>query len=469
MLPIVEIPKLVEHYSLRFESLFTKEGFMYFQRYLSGLIISENKTVQGINQHFVIEPRDQSRLNRFLNTSKYDLEVINKKRIDLLQSNPKTAFKKGKDGGVLSIDDTLLEHYGKKMDHIGYIWDHVKHHSVLAHNVVNFHYSDNQTDYPLDFTFKIPVDVETLEKALEDANVHLNEKHQANKLEKTAKWRQYLLSRWGDYQYKKPELQKVYISKLMIAKDFLKNFVDTYPELNLPVCFDSWFTKPAFIKYVDEDLKLSFVAGIALKEMVILKGSKQLSLGEFALQLKTEHTKEQPVFKPTTFNYKGKKQTFYTYHKVHRIKNFDKRLLMISYTKEDLSGKARCFICNRHQWHAKRLSYISRHRWPVEVFHQEGKVEGLDKYQLRNFKAIKRHYAFVVMVYSILELARNDSTFLDQLQENFKADLDGSIAHWRRRVKASNLLNFVNFLALALKNGQSIESILQPFLKAIAF
>lgn len=469
MLPIVDIPKVVSHYSPHFSHLFKGEGLKYFERYLSGLILSENKTVEGINRLFVKDPRDQSRLNRFLNDSTYDLSALNKRRLELLQSNSKTAFKKGSRGGVLSIDDTLLEHYGKQMDEIGYIWDHVKHHNVLAHNVVNFYYSDEQTDYPIDFKFKKPVNVEQLEKALDDAEVHLNPTHREKKMEKTAKWRQYLLRRWGDYQYKKPILQQAYTSKIMIAKSFLKNFVEQYPDLKLPVSFDSWFTGPPFIEYIDKELRLAFVAGIALKEKVVLKGSKQKTLTDFAEDLQAAHTEKKPIFKPVTFTYKGQQKTFYIYHKVHRIKNFGRKLLMISHSKKDLSGKARCFICNRHQWHAKQLAYISRHRWPVEVFHKEGKAEGLDKYQLRNFRAIKRHYALVIMVYSILKLAQNDKAILDQLPIEFKANLDGSVAHWRRKLKAENLLNFVSFLILSLKNGQSMESILQPFVKAIAY
>ena len=471
MLPITRIPKLVEHYSSAFESLFRPESFMYFQRYLTGLILSENKTVEAMNRFYVVSPRHQCSFNRFLNTHAYDLDAINNKRLCLLQQNSTTAFKKASKmsrGGVLSFDDTLLEHYGKHMDHIGYIWDHSKHCYVLAHNVVNFYYSDDQTDYPINFEFKIPVNLEVLEQAMEQANIHMNATHRANKLTEQKKWRTYLLKRWGVYQ-KNPILQKAYRSKLVIAKDMLTDFCLQYPDLNLPVSFDSWFTKPWFCKYIDEELNLAFVGGLTTKEQIILKGGEKKSLEDFVKQLKSQHHKDNLIFKKTTFNYKDKKITYYIYHGVHRIKNFGKKNLMVSFSKEDLSDKVRLFICNRHHWHAKRMAFISRHRWPVEVFHQEGKAEGLDKYQLRNFVAINRHYAMVVLVYSILQIARTDKPFLEQLHDTFKEDLDGSIANWRRKLKADNLVNFVSYLLIALKNGRSVESILHPFLSAIAY
>ena len=60
MLPLVELPEIVRHYAPWFESVFSSEALLQFQRYLGGLIISENKTVEGINRLFVIDSRNQS-------------------------------------------------------------------------------------------------------------------------------------------------------------------------------------------------------------------------------------------------------------------------------------------------------------------------------------------------------------------------------------------------------------------------
>jgi len=64
MLPLVEIPAIVRHYAPFFTSVFSPAAFIQFQRYVSGLIVSENKTVEGINRIFVIDVRHQSSLNR---------------------------------------------------------------------------------------------------------------------------------------------------------------------------------------------------------------------------------------------------------------------------------------------------------------------------------------------------------------------------------------------------------------------
>ena len=69
MLPLVEIPDIVQHYAPFFTSVFSPQAFHQFQRYLSGLIVSENKTVDGINRLFVLDTRNQSSLNRLLTES----------------------------------------------------------------------------------------------------------------------------------------------------------------------------------------------------------------------------------------------------------------------------------------------------------------------------------------------------------------------------------------------------------------
>lgn len=104
MLPLVEIPELVRHYAPWCASVFSPEAFVQFQRYVSGLIVSENKTVDGINRIFVIDVRHQSSLNRLLTESPFSIEAVNQGRINRLSSLSGTQMQLK---GILSVDDTL--------------------------------------------------------------------------------------------------------------------------------------------------------------------------------------------------------------------------------------------------------------------------------------------------------------------------------------------------------------------------
>ena len=98
---------LVRHFAPYFESVFSPDAFVHFQRYISGLILSENKTVDGINRIFVTDTRNQSSLNRWLNASPFSVEALHQARLALLGDRAGSAIKPK---GVLSLDDTLLTH-----------------------------------------------------------------------------------------------------------------------------------------------------------------------------------------------------------------------------------------------------------------------------------------------------------------------------------------------------------------------
>ena len=53
MLPIVKLPSFVENILPRFSLIFKKAYLRHFGEYLTGLMVSENKTVTGINSQFL--------------------------------------------------------------------------------------------------------------------------------------------------------------------------------------------------------------------------------------------------------------------------------------------------------------------------------------------------------------------------------------------------------------------------------
>ena len=161
---------------------------------------------------------------------------------------------------------------------------------------------------------------------------------------------------------------------------------------------------------------------LAETDRVELKAG-QTTLKDFAAQLKLEHqqalqSQATPVFQKITIAFKGQRETYYSYCNTHRLANFGKQRLVINYGQADLSDNPTFFISNRLFWNGLGITRIRRHRWPVEVYHQEGKAEGLDQYQLRHFSAIQRHVALVAVVYSILRSAQHDPRLQEQLQRH---------------------------------------------------
>ena len=140
---------------------------------------------------------------------------------------------------------------------------------------------------------------------------------------------------------------------------------------------------------------------------------------------------------------------------------------MINYRQADLSDNPTFFISNRLNWQANGITRIRRHRWPVEVYYEEGKAEGLDQYQLREFDAIKRHVAFVAVVYSLLRAAQYDQDLQTKLQRQLKVNLDGNPADWRRATQAQCLWSLAIFISSGLAQGQTLQEIMPPLVRAI--
>ena len=144
-----------------------------------------------------------------------------------------------------------------------------------------------------------------------------------------------------------------------------------------------------------------------------------------------------------------------------------KQRLVINHNQADLADNPVFYISNRLVWQAAGITRIRRHRWPVEVYHEEGKAEGLDQYQLRDFSAIERHVALVAVVYSLLRTAQHDPDLRDQLQRQLKVKLDGSVASWRRASQAQSLWCLSLFISAGLAQGQPLPQIMAPLIRAI--
>lgn len=469
MLPLVEIPDIVQHYAPFFSAVFSPQAFQQFQRYVSGLIVSENKTVDGINRLFVLDVRNQSSLNRLLTESPFSVDVLHQTRLALLQSLPGTQMKPK---GVLSLDDTLLSHYGKHFENIAYLYDSAQKCYVWAHNLINLHYSDDLTDYPIDFRLWEPADLHSIETGLTSAGVRLRQNKHRLKDSEPKKWRQYLLGLWRRHQHK-PEVAKLYQSKLILAQQILSDFYATHPQDKLPVTFDNWYTQPAFCRFLDKTLKVSYVGTLSSDDLVVLKQGRQ-RLDAFTAHLQHEHHQAvkdggQPVFRKLSIPYKGDQETYYSYCKTHHIHNFGKHRLVINHRKADLSDTAVYFISNKLKWQARGITRIRRHRWPVEVYHEEGKADGLDQYQVRDFEAISRHIALVAVTYSLLRAAQHDEALLHKLRRHVQTQLDGSAGSWRRNTQAQALWTLAAFIATGLSQGQALQDVMEPLLAVVAY
>jgi hypothetical protein len=121
-LPADLAPGPLEDYAARFDDLFaTLAQRRAFRRYLEGLLLSaeRNKTLTALanTEPLVGAQRKEAQgLQWFLSESSWDPEEINRRRMDLMLEDPKSA---PKGSGVLVIDETGDRKDGKATAHVG--------------------------------------------------------------------------------------------------------------------------------------------------------------------------------------------------------------------------------------------------------------------------------------------------------------------------------------------------------------
>lgn len=149
---------------------------------------------------------------------------------------------------MLSVDETLLAHYGQHVDKIATLDDPVSESSVWAHPLVNLHDSDDQTDYPIAFQLWEPAEVDPLEAGLNAAGLRIRASKYVLKEQAPVKWRASRMGLWRRHQNKEA-VQQIYQSNLLIGQQLIEQFVSAHPDVSLPVTFDNGYTQPDFCRY----------------------------------------------------------------------------------------------------------------------------------------------------------------------------------------------------------------------------
>jgi len=140
-LPIKEIPARFKALLSFYKKCFTRPQYKNFRDFVLGLIVSDNKTIQEINDCF--GRVDQSSLNRFLTCSEWDPAKINNKRISQIKSYHK--IKKG----IFICDPTFLQKFGKMMEYANYHYNGMTKKEEWGYFLVNSFFTDGNVEFPV--------------------------------------------------------------------------------------------------------------------------------------------------------------------------------------------------------------------------------------------------------------------------------------------------------------------------------
>jgi len=328
-----------------YRDFFSKPQFNQFKKLVTGLIVSENKTIQEINDSF--GKRHQSNMNRFVSHSKWDLDELNIIRINQVKDTLHLRKK-----GILIIDESLVHKTGKKMELAGVHRSGVKKKLDWGHMLVNAYYTDSDDN---DFPVK--------------SDVYVREK----------------------------DCEKYLIDHFKTKREIGLEQLDFALDVGLPVGLilaDAGYQGEDFIRELI-DRSMDFVVGIRTTTKISINRGKRVSVAEY---LDTINDDDFDIY--VTEN------SGYFYHiKEASIRGIGKVKMIISYKYGD-EENVKCYITNLDEDNETIIKILIK-RWRIECFHRDAKQHlGLEAYQVRKGRGMQVVALAILTAYTLAILAR---------------------------------------------------------------
>lgn len=353
-MPIITPPKIVQDALDEFLApLFkNKPQRKHLANYLTGLMISHNKTVAGMTAEMP-NASDQSCLNRFLTEVEWDEHAMNEARIDWLQQFDDTKFHPR---GVIAIDDVLIDKTGKFIKDSGTFWDHGEERYKHAQDLIIVNYLNpvSGKHYPLEFKrFK-----------------------KENQCE------------WTGEEFKKMTTLTIELIDWCQVNGVLGCFA-----------FDSFYTCADIQNHInrlknEDGSERGYVGDLKFNRKLTFKGVEQQAV-EFAKTIPPSDRK------PVTVD--GMKQWYLSV--CVKMPNIDHKVRVVILWRYKNDAEPRKILAtNKIHWNAERIIETYRGRWTgTETFHRDGKQElGLGDCQLRDGDGQTRHTYCVFLAHSLL-------------------------------------------------------------------
>ena len=345
VLPIVKYPSFVDGFLPRIDGVFTKPQLKHFARYLTGLVVCENKTVTGINRSFMGR-NDQSALNHWLTDSKWSEEELDRARKEMIIKELRARRLKN---GVLVVDDTISHKTGKHMEGVNIHYDHSEGRCVLGHQLVTSDLVIGSLSLPLNFEL-----------------------------------------------YRRDEGQPDFKTK----QELFRILVRKAAEEGIPftcVVRDIWYFNRKNMECVEE-VGRDWVAACKSNRLILMPG------GWTPISAYIEKVSKSRFREVTVRTEKGEKW-FWAYAKNVTMKGRWRVRIVASYENR-MEGEPRFIATNQLDWDVKTILETYLKRWRIDSSYRDAKQElGLESYELRKLRGIRLHWLMVFLAHNLLQLS----------------------------------------------------------------
>lgn len=362
---------------------------------VSGIIVTEgSKTISSVHNKITCN-RDRSTGSRFLSSYSWNHEYVTQERIFHAISEISNTCEDS-DVGFLIIDDTLTKKNTstKKIEGLDFHNSHADGNKPKwSHCLVTSHYKINDYSIPLDF-------------------------RQYHRKESSKK------------------LSKKFLDKNELAMELINEFTPVTKNNYLLV--DSWYTSAKILLH--GLINGCHTIGRIKSNRVIYPAGIKTNVKKFSSYIRTNETSLV-----TASNNK-----YYVYRYEGKLNDIENVVVLISWTKNDLSDNPAFIISTDVSLDNKTIISYYEKRWDIEVSYRYHKTAlGFDEFQIQSLKSIHRYWSMIFLTYTFLEIFRVKCEKLYKFK-----NIGDVILHFRNNY----LVKMVSFAHECADNGIDLQS-----------
>jgi hypothetical protein len=386
MLPMVGVPETVRKGLRPYRDLFRRaEGFEYVSRYVTGLLVNPNKTLQGIYATQVWPEKKPSRraMHEAVFEAEWKAEEILPRHRALIAPEHRGCGRE-----VISLDWTLVHHErGPHIYGVTKSYDYVERRMGRFQTTVTAVIANRQLIDGIEVQIQEPT-------VCKEEEAYLKATVQAN-YEQMEQTRTRLLELLHHLAHKLAYKKRTEIVVEMVAQ---LEEEGQFPQADY--AFDNGVLTVELTRLIESKGK-HWVSEVESSRHILWQDEWR-RIDEVASELRQTHPESFRQVHVRCRN--GERKPFWAFTKSVRLKRYGRKRIAMVHERADLTDTPRFLVSDAVHWERGRIIETWSFRWAAEVFHEFSKQgTGLEAAQVRNEEAVKRHLRLSCLAQSILQ------------------------------------------------------------------